>query len=92
MLLLFLHKKDLLSYVQEDLSRMLVLLEGSLPLSLRPHLCSITGITAMLIGESYYDMSNYTQSRKFQKLAIAVASEGNNVELEAVAWGRNSFA
>jgi hypothetical protein len=83
---------DLLLYVLEDLQRVTKLLEGSLRPTARTHLCSIAGAAAMLIGELYYDMRNYAQSRTFQELAITAAHEANNAALEAVAWGRNSFA
>jgi DNA-binding SARP family transcriptional activator len=83
---------DLLPYVLEDLQRVTKLLEGSLRPTSRTHLCSMAGSAAMLIGELYYDMRNYAQSRNFQEIAITAAHEANNAALETVAWGRNSFA
>ena len=83
---------NLLPYVIEDLQKITTLLEGSLRPTVRTHLHSIAGTAAMLIGELHYDMSNYAQARSFQKLAITAAHEANNAALEAVAWGRNSFA
>jgi len=83
---------NLLPYVLEDLHKVTSLLEGSLQPTTRTRLCSIAGIAAMLVGELYYDMRNYAQARVFQKIAIEAAHEANNAALEAVAWGRNSFA
>lgn len=83
---------DLLSYVLADLQKMTMLLEGSLYPAMRTRLCSITGTAAMLVGELYYDLSNYERSQVFQDLAIRSAHEAENTALEAVAWGRNSFA
>jgi DNA-binding SARP family transcriptional activator len=83
---------NLLPYVIEDLQKITALLEGSLRPAVRTHLCSIAGAAAMLIGELHYDMSNYAQARSFQKIAITAAYEADNAALEAVAWGRNSFA
>lgn len=83
---------NLLPFVIADIQRVTTLLEGSLSPNIRTHLCDIAGTAAMLIGELYYDMSNYEQARKFQNIAIRAAHEANNVALEIVAWGRKSFA
>jgi tetratricopeptide (TPR) repeat protein len=83
---------NLLPYALEDLQRLTMLLEGSFLPTVRTHLCTLTGTAAMLIGELYYDMRKYAQARTFQKLALTAAHEANNAALEAVAWGRNSFA
>ncbi|HEU5380332.1 MAG TPA: tetratricopeptide repeat protein [Ktedonobacteraceae bacterium] len=84
--------EDLLSYILADLQKVTTLLEGSLLPTVRTHVCSIAGTAAMLVGELYYDMRKYAQARTFQELAIAAAHEAENRALEAVAWGRNSFA
>ena len=83
---------NLLPYVLEDLQKLTMLFEGSLLPTVRTHLCTLAATAAMLIGELYYDMRKYTRARTFQELAITAAHEANNPALEAVAWGRNSFA
>ncbi len=83
---------DLLSYVLEHLQKVTFLLEGSLLPTVRIRLCSIAGGTAMLVGELFFDISDYVHAREFHKLAIRAAQEANNYALEAVAWGRMSFA
>ncbi|HEU5376914.1 MAG TPA: BTAD domain-containing putative transcriptional regulator [Ktedonobacteraceae bacterium] len=82
----------LVSYVLEDLQKMTALLAGSLLPTMRARLCSIVGMAAMLIGELYYDMRWYSRARDYQNLAILAAHEADDAVLEAVAWGRNSFA
>src|SRR6266566_4724711 len=84
--------QDLLPYVIEDLHKVTALLEGSLLPTVRVHLCSLAGEASMLVGELYYDMSNYAQARVFHDVAIIAAHEANNMALEAVAWARKSFA
>ncbi|HJT55330.1 MAG TPA: helix-turn-helix transcriptional regulator [Ktedonobacteraceae bacterium] len=83
---------DLLSYVLEDLQKVTRLLEGSLLPKVRSYLCSIAGEIAMLVGELFFDMSDYRDARSFHALAIRAAQEANNEVLQAVAWGRKSFA
>jgi len=84
--------QDLLPYVVEDLQKSTDLLSMSLSPKLRADLCSIAGIAAMLIGELFYDLGSYGQARIFHETAITAAREANNVTLEAVVWGRKSFA
>lgn len=83
---------DLLSYVLEHLQKVLFFLEGSLLPTVRTRLCSIAGETAMLAGELFFDISDYMHAREFHKAAVRAAQEGSNHALEAVAWGRMSFA
>jgi tetratricopeptide (TPR) repeat protein len=82
----------LVFYVLDDLRKVTALLEGSLQPAMRVRLCSIAGMAAMLVGELYYDMKCYNQTRIFQNIAITAAHEADNAVLEAIAWGRNSFA
>lgn len=84
--------RDLLPYVVEDLQKIIDLLSMSLSPKLRANLCSIAGVAAMLIGELFYDLGDYGQARIFHETAITAAHEANNVTLEAVVWGRKSFA
>jgi transcriptional regulator with XRE-family HTH domain len=84
--------RDLLPYVIEDLQRITNLLGRSLLPNLRVELCLLTSVAAMLIGELYFDLGNYGQARVFHDIAIVAAQEANDLVLEAVVWGRKSFA
>src|SRR5258708_13042394 len=81
---------DLLSYVIEQLQRVITLLEGSLLPSVRTRLCCIASGIAQLVGHLLFDMGEFASARNFHQLAIKAAQEGNNQPLEAVAWGRIS--
>lgn len=82
---------DLLSYVIEQLQRVITLLEGSLLPSVRTRLCCMTSGIAQLVGHLLFDMGEFASARNFHQVAIKAAQEGNNQALEAVAWGRMSF-
>lgn len=82
----------LVSYVLSDFSKVTTLLEDTLSPSLRASLCSIAGELAMLVGELYFDLKSYTQSRRFYAAAIHAACEANNPQLQGVACGRMSFS
>jgi transcriptional regulator with XRE-family HTH domain len=82
---------DLFSYVIEHLQKIITLLEGSLFPSIRTRLCCIVSGIAQLAGHLLFDMSEFTRSRNFHKIAITAALEGENQALEAVSWGRMSF-
>lgn len=84
--------QELLSYVREHFQKILHLLEGSVSPSTREELCSLASSTAQLVGELYFDMEEEGAERAFKKTAVLAAHEANNPVLEAVAWGRLSFA
>ena len=83
---------NLLGYVLEHLQRLTVLLESSLSPTVRMRLCSIVCGIAQLTGTLYFDIRDYARARAFHITSIKAAQEANNQELEAVAWGRMSFA
>jgi len=82
----------LLRSVLEHFEKLLVLLEGPLLPTVRTHLCSLLGATALLVGHLFYDLGRFAQAREYYKVAMTAAQEAHNLLLQAVAWGRMSHA
>lgn len=82
---------DLMIYVLEHFEKVVSLLEGPLFPETRRRLCAVASGTAQLLGELFFDMSDFHHEIEYKKIAITAAREANDRALEAVAWGRLSF-
>ncbi len=82
---------DLLSDALGQFQKVISLLENSLLPTVRTRLCASASRIAQFAGALYFDMGNYTYSKRYRQVAILAAREAEHQELEAVAWGRLSM-
>ena len=82
---------DLLSDALGQLQNVILLLENALLPTVHTRLCASASRIAQFVGALYFDIGNYTYSKRYRQMAILAAREAKHQELEAVAWGRLSM-
>ena len=75
--------RELLGYAQQDFQKITELLEESLFLAVRTHLCAIASEMALLVGTLFFATGYYGHARKCFRATMRAAQEANHDDLQA---------